>query len=230
MLQRLIGKIKKAFYQESLAVNQQPLQFTDLAIAKIKEYLQQKSKGFKLVFQISLNYKLQEVVYKVGFTEGLPYRQSKFLYPVPLLLEEIDELYLHGSYLDFHEEAESFFIYPDIKLEVESTPDPTITKFTLNRYIIVPTSEKQEFSIAREDWQQEPTSYPKLIQSLFAVLELASLYIHSNCLQCEYNTLENEMEKEKRIANVLLEYFERNNYPLLYQNSSWQVQIPGESL
>lgn len=209
----MINLIRTLFPDKSLQVNQTPLQFTPLAIERIEQQINQRPKSVQSCFQISLSHKERGVVYRVGFIERPQSLTTLYSYPVTVQIKPEDERYLLGSYLDYHSEEESFYIYPDIKIEVEDTPDANILRFVINRYLIATDSPQPEIAFDRK-------SYPQLslFQKLFILEDVCSIYLKKNWLQVEFIPDKRQDNSEQKLAEILLKYFERSNYPFSVTN------------
>jgi predicted transcriptional regulator with HTH domain len=203
---------KKFFSQSSLLPNVKALHFTPKAISKIKEQIASRPENIKSCFQVNVLYKPEKYVVQVGFDEFKEQR-NLFYYPVPLKINGKDELFLRGFEIEFFEEENSFFVYPQIEVEAIDTPRKNIVKFLINRYIISPNSTVTEFLMDRNNYSRRRDLY--FLNLIFDFDFVESIFIKSNWIQVEFRDVVETRQYEKQIGDALVSYFESCSYPLL---------------
>ena len=162
-----IFKVKKP-----ISVNESPLSFSESAIQKILSHLEKRPTNIKSAFKVSIQYQAEKILCQVGFDDYKMIRKTLFDYPVPLIIAEQDELFLRGSYIDYHEEDEAYFYYPNIHLEVSDRSN-SIFIFYIDRYIISKDSPIQFYAIDKENFNN---SLPLLLSN--RRYRLCSIFIY----------------------------------------------------
>lgn len=208
--------------EEGLKVNLTPFYFTELAISKIKAHIENRPASIKSAFKIEVLYLEDRVNYRVGYDDSEAVRKTNRKYPVPVIISERDEKYLQGSYIDYHEEDKSFFVYPDIQLIAENTPDKNIIRFFVNRNVISPSSKLKSFAI--DSKSMHLVGNLNLFNKLFATGKITSIYCEDNRISVEKNKGENPDQFEKLIADIILDYFEKCGYPFLVSEDSIEAE------
>ena len=171
-----IFKVKKP-----ISVNESPLSFSESAIQKILSHLEKRPTNIKSAFKVSIQYQAEKILCQVGFDDYKMIRKTLFDYPVPLIIAEQDELFLRGSYIDYHEEDEAYFYYPNIHLEVSDRSN-SIFIFYIDRYIISKDSPIQFYAIDKENFNN---SLPLLLKAIGDTDSVQSLYIEKNFISIE---------------------------------------------
>ncbi|MCB1157669.1 MAG: hypothetical protein KDK45_09215, partial [Leptospiraceae bacterium] len=151
----MMQSIKKVFRREKILPATEALKCSPKAIEKITEQVKSRPSGISSTFQIKINYKPTEVSFEVGFVEQEKELQTRHTYPVPIQMNEKDETYLLGSKLEYKEEENNFYIYPDIEIFAEPTPKKEIMRYSINRSVVSNLSSLPEFSIDRESFKKE---------------------------------------------------------------------------
>jgi hypothetical protein len=199
-----------------LKANLSPLRFSDAAISKIQSQLNSRPSGIRSTFKIQLQYEPDRFYVQVGFDEFKPGQSTLFHYPFPLFISNADEKLLRGSLLDYLEEEKSFFLYPEIEIEAEDTPKTDIIKFFINRLIISESSPEKEFAISHKDF--DSSKHPFFLNALFSTGLVESIYLKSNWVQIELSREKIGRDSEQKIADVLLDYFEKCGYSMYINN------------
>ncbi|MDX1957389.1 MAG: hypothetical protein SFU98_02395 [Leptospiraceae bacterium] len=212
LLKKLFSSNKKN--EESPSPSFKPLEFTETAIQKIQNQLSSRPNGVESCFKVQVNYKPDRAFVQVGFDEWKN-QSTIFDYPVRIQITEKDELFLRGFTIEFSEEDQSFYIYPNVEFIAEPTPKKNIVRFVLNRNIIHPNSKEKEF-IFGVGMKQEISS--PLIQSISNSKGFSSMYITENKIQIEFLPDLASLENEEKVASILLDHFERKGYPLFIEN------------
>ena len=200
-----------------------PLKFHDSAIQKINSQISSRPPGIKSVFQIKLVFLTEKINYQVGFTEDTGV-STIFQYPVPILLSKIEELFLRNYTLEFDEKAGMFLLYPDINIETESTPSPTIIKFFINKDIFSIESSQKEIAIDKNSLNNFENVL--LIKRLFNKQFVDSIYIKDRCISVEFNSKDELLKKEEEIADTILKYYTDIGYELEIINNILKTNIP----
>jgi len=212
----LLLKLKSIFtLKKPIAINESPLQFSENAIQKILSHLEKRPTNIKSAFKVSIQYQAEKILCQVGFDDYKMIRKTLFDYPVPLIIAEQDELFLRGSYIDYHEEDEAYFYYPNIHLEVINRSS-SILLFYVDRYIIAKDSPIQFFAIEKNNF---PNSLPILLKEIINTGLIESMYIEKNFISIErIKEIDNTL-LEERITDIILSYFEKCGYPLYITDS-----------
>ena len=166
-------------------------------------------------------YQKEKILCQVGFDDYKFIRKTLYDYPIPLIISEQDELFLRGSYIDFHSEEEAYFHYPNVHLEVSTRSNDSIFVFSLDRYVVFPDSPVKTYALSKEQFD---SSLPNLIQLLFKTEKVESIYLENNFISVERIK---EMDKEKfeeEIADIILSYYEKCGYPLYITDSSIEAK------
>ena len=200
-----IFKVKKP-----ISVNESPLSFSESAIQKILSHLEKRPTNIKSAFKVSIQYQAEKILCQVGFDDYKMIRKTLFDYPVPLIIAEQDELFLRGSYIDYHEEDEAYFYYPNIHLEVSDRSN-SIFIFYIDRYIISKDSPIQFYAIDKENFNN---SLPLLLKAIGDTDSVQSLYIEKNFISIEKSKEVDNTFFEEQMTDIILSYFEKCGYPL----------------
>ncbi len=208
----LIAKFLSIFEKrKSITVNQSPLYFSETAIEKIKNHLENRPANVKSAFKVSVVYQKEKIQCQVGFDDYKLIRKTLFEYPVPLIIAEQDELFLRGAYIDYHEEEAAYFYYPNVHLEVLDRSGGFIFLFYIDRYVISADSPIQTFALAKENFEN---SMPYLLKLLFETKMVESVYLEKNSISAERVKEIDKDHFEKEIAETILSYFEKCGYSL----------------
>ena len=206
---------------KSISVNLSPLQFSDNAIQKIQSHLENRPANIKSAFKVVVVYQKEKILCQVGFDDYKFIRKTLYNYPIPLIISEQDELFLRGSYIDFHSEEEAYFHYPNVHMEVSTRSNDSIFVFSLDRYVVFPDSPVKTYAFSKEQFD---SSLPHLIQLLFKTEKVESIYIENNLISVE-RIKEIDKEKfEEEIADIILSYYEKCGYPLYITDSSIEAK------
>ena len=206
----LFSKVKNIFSsRELLSVNDSPLKFTDLALEKIQAHMQ--SLRTNSCFQVRVIYKTNSYDCRVGFTDASLWKPTLFQYSIPILIDQKDELFLRGSTLDFQEESQLFYIYPDIQIEVSSLKKNLLSIY-INRAIL---SENSKIPFLALDKTKLEESLPKYIFDILSLADINSLFIESNFISIEKNKFSSTIDLEDKVIDILLDYFTKCSYPLM---------------
>lgn len=212
-----IFKVKKP-----ISVNESPLSFSETAIQKILSHLEKRPTNIKSAFKVSIQYQAEKILCQVGFDDYKMIRKTLFDYPVPLIIAEQDELFLRGSYIDYHEEDEAYFYYPNIHLEVSDRSN-SIFIFYINRYIISKDSPIQFYAIDKENFNN---SLPLLLKEIGDTDSVQSLYIEKNFISIEKSKEVDNTFFEEQMTDIILSYFEKCGYPLYITDFEITSKIP----
>ena len=212
-----IFKVKKP-----ISVNESPLSFSESAIQKILSHLEKRPTNIKSAFKVSIQYQAEKILCQVGFDDYKMIRKTLFDYPVPLIIAEQDELFLRGSYIDYHEEDEAYFYYPNIHLEVSDRSN-SIFIFYINRYIISKDSPIQFYAIDKENFNN---SLPLLLKEIGDTDSVQSLYIEKNFISIEKSKEVDNTFFEEQMTDIILSYFEKCGYPLYITDFEITSKIP----
>lgn len=219
----LFLKLKSIFtIKKPIAVNESPLQFSEKAIQKILSHLENRPANIKSAFKISIQYQTEKILCQVGFDDYKMIRKTLFEYPVPLIIAEQDELFLRGSYIDYHEEDEAYFYYPNIHLEVINRSS-SILIFYVDRYIVSKDSPTQFLALDKEHAEN---SLPFLLKEIFKTEMVISLYIENNLISIEKKKDADPILLEEQITDIILSYFEKCGYPLYITDSGITTKLP----
>ena len=216
----LFDKIKSLVTKKWVPI---PLQLHDSAIQKINSQISSRPPGIKSVFQIKLVFLDEKINYQVGFTEDNGV-STIFKYPVPILFSKNEELFLHNYTLEFDEKAGMFLLFPDINIETESTPSPTILKFSINKDIFSNKSTTKELAIDRNSFKSFENVL--LIKRLFKKSFVESIYITERCISVEFNSKDEILKNEEEIADTILKYYTDIGYELELNNTELKTIIP----
>ena len=216
----LFDKIKSLVTKKSDPI---PLQLHDSAIQKINSQISSRPPGIKSVFQIKLIFLAEKINYQVGFTEDTGV-STIFQYPVPILISKTEELFLRNYTLEFDQKAGMFLLFPDINIETESTPSPTILKFSINKDIFSNKSTKKELAIDRNSFKSFENVL--LIKRLFKISFVDSIYITERCISVEFNSKDEILKNEEEIADTILKYYTDIGYELELNNTELRTIIP----
>lgn len=212
-----IFKVKKP-----ISVNESPLSFSESAIQKILSHLEKRPTNIKSAFKVSIQYQAEKILCQVGFDDYKMIRKTLFDYPVPLIIAEQDELFLRGSYIDYHEEDEAYFYYPNIHLEVSDRSN-SIFIFYIDRYIISKDSPIQFYAIDKENFNN---SLPLLLKEIGDTDSVQSLYIEKNFISIEKSKEVDNTFFEEQMTDIILSYFEKCGYPLYITDFEITSKIP----
>ncbi|MBP9887061.1 MAG: NifU N-terminal domain-containing protein [Leptospiraceae bacterium] len=212
-----IFKVKKP-----ISVNESPLSFSESAIQKILSHLEKRPTNIKSAFKVSIQYQAEKILCQVGFDDYKMIRKTLFDYPVPLIIAEQDELFLRGSYIDYHEEDEAYFYYPNIHLEVSDRSN-SIFIFYIDRYIISKDSPIQFYAIDKENFNN---SLPLLLKAIGDTDSVQSLYIEKNFISIEKSKEVDNTFFEEQMTDIILSYFEKCGYPLYITDFEITSKIP----
>ena len=212
-----IFKVKKP-----ISVNESPLSFSETAIQKILSHLEKRPTNIKSAFKVSIQYQAEKILCQVGFDDYKMIRKTLFDYPVPLIIAEQDELFLRGSYIDYHEEDEAYFYYPNIHLEVSDRSN-SIFIFYIDRYIISKDSPIQFYAIDKENFNN---SLPLLLKAIGDTDSVQSLYIEKNFISIEKSKEVDNTFFEEQMTDIILSYFEKCGYPLYITDFEITSKIP----
>ena len=206
--------------RKSISVNLSPLQFSDNAIQKIKNHLENRPANVKSAFKVVAVYQKEKILCQVGFDDYKSIRKTLNDYPIPLIISEQDELFLRGSYIDFHSEEEAYFHYPNVHLEVSTRSNDSIFVFQLDRYVVFPDSPVKTYATK----EQFDSSLPNLIQLLFKTEKVESIYLDNNFISVERIKEVDKYKFEEEIADIILSYYEKCGYPLYITDSSIEAK------
>lgn len=222
-MSKFLSFIKTIFQtKKPLAVNDSPLFFTEQALFKIKEHLDSRPAGIKSAFKINLLYQKEKIICQVGFDDYKLIRKTLFEYPVPIIISEEDELFLRGSYIDYHLEEGVYYHYPNINIEVTSRSKNSILVFYLDRNVISVNSEIKNIALDKTTFSQ---TQPILIRNIFQTGFVESIFIEGNLISVEKNSSnENAIEIEERLTDIILTYFETCGYPLYVTNTKIEAR------
>jgi hypothetical protein len=213
IFKNLLSKLKKN-QCDCIEPSFKPLEFTDNAIIKIKDQIGSRPQGIRTGFKVQVEYKPDRAFTKVGFDEYFSI-STIFQYPIPITISEKDEIFLRGHLIDFFEEENAFFIYPNIEISAEDTPRKNIVRFHINRYIIHPESPEKQYVFGKG---MKTENAPPLIKSISSAKGFLSLYAACNKIQIEFLPQEICLKNEEKMASILLDHFERKGYPLYVQD------------
>lgn len=211
--------------KKPLSVNESPLYFTELAIEKIKKHLEGRPANVKSAFKVSVVYKKENIQCQVGFDDYKFIRKTTFDYPIPLIINEQDELFLRGSYIDYHEEEGAYFYYPNVHLEVIERKNESIFVFYLDRHVVSLDSPIHSLGIHKTN---NTENLPFLIKQLFSTEIVESIYFEKNFISIEKKAGIDKNIFEQKIVEIILSYFEKCGYPLYVTESNIEAKKIGQ--
>lgn len=211
--------------KKPISVNLTPLVFSETAIQKIKNHLENRPANIKSAFKVSVNFQKEKILCQVGFDDYKHIRKTLFEYPVPLIIAEQDELFLRGSYIDYHAEEEAYFYYPNVHLEVSDRSNESIFVFHLDRFVISPDSPIKSYALAKENFEKP---LPYLINLLFETELVESIFLENNFISVEKIKGCDKNNFEEKIADIILTYFEKCGYPLYVTESKVEAKPIGK--
>jgi hypothetical protein len=222
----LISKFLSIFKtKKPISVNLKPLFFSETGIQKIMNHLENRPANVKSAFKVSVIFQKEKVLCQVGFDDYKLIRKTLFEYPVPLIIAEQDELFLRGSYIDYHAEEEAYFYYPNVHLEVSDRENESIFVFHLDRFVISPDSPIKSYALGKENFE---TSLPYLINLLFETKLVESIFLENNFISVEKIKEGDKNNFEEKMADIILSYFEKCGYPLYITDSSIEAKPFGK--
>jgi Fe-S cluster assembly iron-binding protein IscA len=207
--------------RKPIAIDETPLHFSEEAVSQIKSHLEKRPANVQTAFKVSVVYQKEKIICQVGFDDFKMIRKTSFDYPIPIIISEKDELFLKGSYIDYHKEEEAYFYYPNVHLEVSDRSKGSIFVFYIDRYVISRDSPMQEYSIGKENFTN---SLPYLIKQLFETKMVESLYFQKNIISIEKVKELDKTIFEEKMADILLSYFEKCGYPLYITDTNIDVK------
>lgn len=207
--------------RKQVLINESPLQFSKEAIQKINSHLEKRPAHAKSAFKVLIVYQKETILCQVGYDDFKLIQKTKFEYPIPLLISEQDELFLRGSFIDYHEEDDSFFYYPNVNLEVFRRKSNSIFVFSIDRYIISEDSPIQKYAIDKVNLTK---SEPYFINQIFNSELVESLFLEKNIISIEKIKGVDEMLFEEKMSDIILTYFEKCGYSLYITNKSIGVK------
>jgi hypothetical protein len=211
--------------KKPLQVNESPLFFTEIAIEKILKHLEGRPANVKSAFKVSVVYQKESIQCQVGFDDYKFIRKTTYDYPIPLIINEQDELFLRGSYIDYHEEEEAYFYYPNVHLEVIERKSESIFVFYLDRQVVSLDSPVQSFGIHKTNSTE---TLPFLLKQLFSTEIVESIFAENNFISIE---IEDGIDKnifEEKIVEIILSYFEKCGYPLYITENNIEARKFGK--
>lgn len=188
---------------------------------KNKNHLENRPANVKSAFKVVVVYQKEKILCQVGFDDYKSIRKTLNDYPIPLIISEQDELFLRGSYIDFHSEEEAYFHYPNVHLEVSTRSNDSIFVFQLDRYVVFPDSPVKTYALTKEQFD---SSLPNLIQLLFKTEKVESIYLDNNFISVERIKEVDKYKFEEEIADIILSYYEKCGYPLYITDSSIEAK------
>lgn len=207
--------------RKSISVNLSPLHFSENAIQKIKNHLENRPANVKSAFKVVVVYQKEKILCQVGFDDYKFIRKTLNDYPIPLIISEQDELFLRGSYIDFHSKEEAYFHYPNVHMEVSTRSNESIYVFHLDRYVVFPDSPIKTYTLSKEQFD---STLPNLIQLLFKTEKVESIYLDNNFISVERIKEVDKYKFEEEIADIILSYYEKCGYPLYITDSSIEAK------
>ncbi len=214
---KIVQKILNFLVPKKLAVNENPIQFSTLAISAIDEHISKRSVAS--AFKIEVVYRKDVYQCNVGFDDAKLTQDTEFHYPVKLIISKRDERFLRGSTLEYNETEKNFYIYPDIQIEI-FTHNQKFLKLFLNRNCI---SERSQIPfLALESSQIQKESHP-LLNKIFDTNSLESIYIKGNFLSIEKKTSLPMLDFEDLIIDIILDYFSSCSYSLELTDTQIEV-------
>lgn len=207
--------------RKSISVNLSPLHFSENAIQKIKNHLENRPANVKSAFKVVVVYQKEKILCQVGFDDYKFIRKTLNDYPIPLIISEQDELFLRGSYIDFHSKEEAYFHYPNVHMEVSTRSNESIYVFHLDRYVVFPDSPIKTYTLSKEQFD---STLPNLIQLLFKTEKVESIYLENNFISVEIIKEIDKDKFEEEIADIILSYYEKCGYPLYITDSSIEAK------
>ncbi len=211
--------------KKPISVNLTPLFFSETAIQKIKTHLENRPANVKSAFKVSVIFQKEKILCQVGFDDYKLIRKTLFEYPVPLIMTEQDELFLRGSYIDYHLEDEAYFYYPNVHLEVSDRSNESIFVFHLDRFVISPDSPIKSYALGKENFE---TSLPYLINLIFETELVESIFLENNFISVEKIKGGDKYNFEEKMADIILSYFEKCGYPLYITDSNIEAKPFGK--
>lgn len=199
-----------------------PLQVAESAKARIDQQVSSRPEGIESMFEIRIDFKKDSYKVKVGFVERKEIN-TVFQYPIPLSIGKTEEEFLQNFTLEYDEEKESFFIYPDVHISVEETPNPSILKLEINRIVVHESSESTRITLLKNEERKFKNI---LLDKLFNLGFIESIQIEDNVISLEFGIIPSQDIEEKTVDTVL-KYFTDLGYPLGIRNGNVQTLIPG---
>ena len=217
---KFFQSLKSTFSPMDKDLNMNPLKIDISAQNKVVQHISERP--LESIFHISIKFYNERVDYKVGFVEK-DESKTKYEYPFPIKVTEVEEEYLRNCTLEYDEKTENFFIYPDVEISVSDTPSMNIYRFIINREVISPKSDESFISVSKDN-------YPKnirLLQMIFSHKLVESIYIEKKTISIEFNS---EMSKilEEELIDILLKYFTETSYPIGIKNNLFKTFIPNK--
>lgn len=197
--------IKEIFKKEK---PKEILFFSDKAIQFLIKHFKDLAHGSALIFQVVRDKKGKGLV-QVGFDKVEPENHIDLQNGIPINFRNQSKEILEGCAVDLDEKG-NFLVYPRIDLEAKNSPNPQILIFVSNKKIL---SDDSELSYGA--WEKsEKVLKPFLIESLFKIKAIESIYIEQYRIQIELNKKQSWSKYEEKVSEVILQYLEGLPKPL----------------
>ncbi|MCG9874354.1 MAG: NifU N-terminal domain-containing protein [Leptospiraceae bacterium] len=201
MLQWLKRFFKKEKKKDILFFSEKALQF-------LIEHLKTLPQESGLVFQVIRDKKGKGLV-QVGFDKLESNHPKDYQDGIPIHFRKNSKEILEGCGVDLDAKG-NFLVYPRIDLNVKLSPNAHILIFESNKKIL---SEESELRYGA--WERsEDVQKPLLIDSLFKIKAIESIYIESYKIQIELNKSKSWSIFEEKVSECILNYLESLPRPL----------------
>lgn len=204
-------------------IKTEPLFLAPSAREKILQQIASRPAGVDSIFEIRIDFKKDSYNVKVGFVEKKECT-TIFQYPIPIMIGKTEEYFLQNFSLEYDEAKGNFYIYPDVKITVDETPNPKILRMEINRPVLHEDSEVSKISM---DKNTAAAHKIKLLDKIFSLGFVESIHIEKNSLSVEFETPPLSRTEEDTV-DTILKYFTDLGYPLGIKNGTLVTFIPGE--
>lgn len=197
--------LKRFFKKEK---NRDILFFSEKALHFLIEHLKNLPEESNLVFQVIRDKKGKGIV-QVGFDKVEPANLREYQDGIPIHFRKNSKEILEGCGVDLDAKG-NFLVYPRIDLNAKLSPNPHILIFESNKKILSDESELRYGA-----WEKsEDVQKPLLVDSLFKIKAIESIYIESYKIQIELNKSKSWSKFEEKVSECILNYLESLPRPL----------------
>jgi hypothetical protein len=203
----LFDKIWKLFQKPT----KQHLNFSPAGLALVRSHLKNPGSGFYIHI---VRDKFGEGKITVGI-DSLEHWEGKSrqikIQGIPCIFPGYTYEILEGARIEV-DSRDQIYVFPELDLIVENTPNPNILRFTSNKKFISDESEIREgyWENAKSMIQKSP----RLIQILFKEKGIRSIALMEKSIQIEWKNATQAKKSEQKAAEIILEYLETLPEPI----------------
>jgi hypothetical protein len=197
--------IKKLFTKEK---HKEVLFFSDKAVHFLKDHFKSLPQESRLIFQVVRDKKGKGLV-QVGFDKDENENVLEIQDAIPISFRNQSKEILEGCAVDLDDNG-NFLVYPRIDLETRLSPNAQILIFISNKKFLSDDSQ-----LTYGAWEKsEKVQKPFLIESLFKIKFIESIYIEKYKIQIELKQQSSWAKFEEKVSEVIINYLETLPRPM----------------